>query len=102
MVTSLLPGQVGELRIHWARNHLCVDGPKLVHAIAERNDLSGADERAAKDRAETENVQQTHIYDEVSQWLAPQRLLTNPVGRRRRRDICLCSPTASAPWIHHQ
>lgn len=38
---------MSELRIHGAGNHLSVDGLKLVHPIAESNDLSRADECAA-------------------------------------------------------
>lgn len=46
---SMLPGQVGELGVHWAGDHLGVDGSKLVHTVAERNDLSWTDKRAARD-----------------------------------------------------
>lgn len=53
MDTAVLPGQVGELGVHRAGDHLCVDGLKLMHTIAECNDLSGADKRAAKDTTNT-------------------------------------------------
>lgn len=41
---------MGELGVDRAGDHLCVDGLKLMHTIAERNDLSGADECAAGDK----------------------------------------------------
>ena len=53
MGTAVLPGQMGELGVHRAGNHLCVDGLKLMHTIAECNDLSGADKRAANDTTNT-------------------------------------------------
>lgn len=46
---SELPGQVSKLGVDGAGDHFCVDSMELVHAIAECDDLSGADERAAKD-----------------------------------------------------
>lgn len=46
---SELPGQVSKLGVDRAGHHLCVDSMELVHAIAECDDLSGADKRAAKE-----------------------------------------------------
>lgn len=40
---------MSKLGVHGAGHHLCVDGMELVHAVAECNDLSGADKRAAKE-----------------------------------------------------
>lgn len=45
---AVLPGQVGELRVHRTGNNLSVDCVELVHTIAECNDLCGADECAAQ------------------------------------------------------
>lgn len=45
---AVLPGQVGELRVHRTGNNLSVDCVELVHTIAECNDLCGADECAAE------------------------------------------------------
>lgn len=45
----VLPGQVSKLGVDGAGHHLRVDSVELVHTIAESNDLSGADKRAAKD-----------------------------------------------------
>lgn len=50
MGTPSLPGQVGELGVDRAGDYLCIDGKKLMHPIAECDDLSRADKRAAKDR----------------------------------------------------
>lgn len=44
-----LPGQMSKLGVDRAGDHLCVDSMEFVHTIAECNDLSGADKRAAKD-----------------------------------------------------
>ena len=49
MYKPVLPGQVRELRVNRAGDHLRVDGMKLVDAITERNDLSGADKRAGEE-----------------------------------------------------
>lgn len=40
---------MSKLGVHRAGDHLRVDRVELVHAVAEGNDLGGADERAAKD-----------------------------------------------------
>lgn len=53
MWSVTLPGQVGELGVHRAGDHLCVDGTKLMHTITERYDLSRADKRAAKEGKQT-------------------------------------------------
>lgn len=45
--TGILPGQVGELGVDRAGDHLGIDGMELMHTIAECNDLSGADKCAA-------------------------------------------------------
>lgn len=44
---TVVPGQVSELGVYRTGDHFCVDGLKLVDTIAERDDLSGADKRAA-------------------------------------------------------
>lgn len=53
MATAILPGQVGKLGVNRAGDHLCIDGLKLVHTIAECNDLSGTDKCAARERTDT-------------------------------------------------
>lgn len=49
MEKGILPGQVCKLRVHRTGDHLRIDGTELMHTIAERNDLSGADERTVND-----------------------------------------------------
>lgn len=51
---------MGELGVDGAGDHLGVDGLELVHAVAESDDLSGADERAAEDG----NQKKTHLHEE--------------------------------------
>lgn len=50
MGTAILPGQVGKLGIDRTSDQFCIDGLKLMHTIAECNDLSGADKCAAKEK----------------------------------------------------
>lgn len=49
--TEIIPGQVGELGVDRAGDHLGINGMELMHTIAERNDLGGADKCAADRRA---------------------------------------------------
>lgn len=48
METAISPGQVCELGIYRASDHLRVDGLKLVQTITECNDLSRTDKCAAE------------------------------------------------------
>ncbi len=104
MGTEISPGQMGKLGVDRAGDHLCIDGLKLVHTIAECNDLSWADKCAAKD------TQKKHInkitYSVIKQFkqyklsdyfICVPMLLTSPEDRRKRQCICLCSRTTSPP-----
>lgn len=52
---------MSELGVHRAGDHLRVDRMELVHAVAEGDDLGGADERAAKDPT-ADSRPQEHIW----------------------------------------
>lgn len=62
--TVTLPGQMGELGVHRAGDHFCVDGTKLMHTIAESYDLSradkGAEEEIKQQQHQCKNIQSSN------------------------------------------
>ena len=60
------PGEMAELAVGGAGDDLTVDGAELLHALAVRNDLSGAHKRAANaqnNRFFYKSFHVTHMYN---------------------------------------